>query len=51
MAISLWFCQNHFGNNLWQIWQLAVVIATGLLVYFGSAYATGCLNYHFHKLK
>ncbi len=44
MAISLWFCQNHFGNNLWQIWQLAVVIATGLLVYFGSAYATGCLN-------
>jgi len=38
MASCLLFCKNYFGNNLWQIWQLALAILIGLLGYFISAY-------------
>jgi putative peptidoglycan lipid II flippase len=38
MASCLLFCKNYFGNNLSQIWQLALAILIGLLGYFISAY-------------
>jgi putative peptidoglycan lipid II flippase len=44
MASCLYFCQNYFGNNLWQIWQLIFVISIGLLVYFIFAYFIGCFT-------
>lgn len=44
MASCLWFCKNYFGNDLWQIWQLALVIVIGLLVYFIFAYIIGCFT-------
>jgi putative peptidoglycan lipid II flippase len=42
MAMILQFCKNYFGNNLWQIWQLAITIIIGFLIYFIFTYATGC---------